>query len=607
MKIIAGADIGNSTTEVCLGAVMDSGFRFLSEAMVARTGMKGTPANAKGVRVALEQAAAAAGIQVQDIEVIRINEAAPVMGDTAMETITETVITQSAMIGHNPDTPAGAGLAVGITTGLETLPGKAKEEAYLVLIPQSLSYTEAAERINEAAASGYTIAGGIVQRDEGVLIYNRLKEKIPFVDEVKAIERIPEGKIGAVEVAPDGQTIQTLSNPYGMASIFHLNADETKSVVPIAKSLMGNRSAVVIRTGGGVRAKTIEAGALTVEGERGTIRIPVDAGAEAIMSRISEVAPLISVTGERGTHVGAMIDGMIRSMRDVSEDISQHRITVKDILAVDTTIPVSVEGALAGEVSMENAVGIAAMVKTDALPMRKVAEALSGETGIYVEVAGVEAVMASLGALTTPGAGLPLVILDMGGGSTDAALLSPEGVVKSIHLAGAGQLATLLIDSELGLENRALAERIKTHPLAKVESMFHIRTEDGLVRFFEEPLPPKLYGKVIILDEDGYLPVESKAGMEKIIAVRRDIKKKIFVTNAVRALREITENLREIKSIVLVGGCALDFEIPAMILQELSRYGITAGRGNIRGTCGPRNAVATGLVMSYADGGRRHE
>ena len=146
MKIIAGADIGNSTTEVCLGAISDNGFRFLSEAMVATTGMKGTPANAKGVRVALEQAAEAAGIQVQDIAVIRINEAAPVMGDTAMETITETVITQSAMIGHNPDTPAGAGLAVGITAGLETLQEKPKGEAYLVLIPQSLSYEEAADQ-----------------------------------------------------------------------------------------------------------------------------------------------------------------------------------------------------------------------------------------------------------------------------------------------------------------------------------------------------------------------------------------------------------------------------------------------------------------------------
>jgi len=38
-----------------------------------------------------------------------------------------------------------------------------------------------------------------------------------------------------------------------------------------------------------------------------------------------------------------------------------------------------------------------------------------------------------------------------------------------------------------------------------------------------------------------------------------------------------------------------------MVTQVLSQYGVVAGRGNIRGTEGPRNAVATGLVLSYLD------
>ncbi len=47
------------------------------------------------------------GINVSDISLIRINEATPVIGDVAMETITETIITESTMIGHNPKTPGG--------------------------------------------------------------------------------------------------------------------------------------------------------------------------------------------------------------------------------------------------------------------------------------------------------------------------------------------------------------------------------------------------------------------------------------------------------------------------------------------------------------------
>ena len=48
-------------------------------------------------------------LPLQALDLVRLNEAAPVIGDTAMETITETIITESSMIGHNPATPAGAG------------------------------------------------------------------------------------------------------------------------------------------------------------------------------------------------------------------------------------------------------------------------------------------------------------------------------------------------------------------------------------------------------------------------------------------------------------------------------------------------------------------
>ena len=34
------------------------------------------------------------------------------IGDVAMETITETIITESTMIGHNPQTPGGVGVGM---------------------------------------------------------------------------------------------------------------------------------------------------------------------------------------------------------------------------------------------------------------------------------------------------------------------------------------------------------------------------------------------------------------------------------------------------------------------------------------------------------------
>lgn len=122
MKLIAGVDIGNSTTEVCIGDMQpDGSIRFLTSASRMTTGTKGTLANVQGIRAALEEAMDKVHRPVSDIHLVRLNEAAPVIGDTAMETITETIITESSMIGHNPSTPAGAGQAVGELLFLEHL------------------------------------------------------------------------------------------------------------------------------------------------------------------------------------------------------------------------------------------------------------------------------------------------------------------------------------------------------------------------------------------------------------------------------------------------------------------------------------------------------
>ena len=44
-------------------------------------------------------------------------------------------------------------------------------------------------------------------------------------------------------------------------------------------------------------------------------------------------------------------------------------------------------------------------------------------------------------------------------------------------------MVTLLIQSEMGLDNFDTAEDVKKYPMAKVESLFHIRHENGTVEF----------------------------------------------------------------------------------------------------------------------------
>lgn len=602
MRYIAGIDIGNSSTEVALATLNEAGTLTITHSALAETtGIKGTLRNVFGIQEALALVARGAGIAVSDISLIRINEATPVIGDVAMETITETIITESTMIGHNPKTPGGAGLGVGITITPQELLTRPADAPYILVVSSAFDFADIASVINASLRAGYQITGVILQRDDGVLVSNRLEKPLPIVDEVLYIDRIPLGMLAAIEVAVPGKVIETLSNPYGIATVFNLNAEETKNIVPMARALIGNRSAVVVKTpSGDVKARAIPAGNLELLAQGRSVRVDVAAGAEAIMKAVDGCGKLDNVTGESGTNIGGMLEHVRQTMAELTNKPSSE-IFIQDLLAVDTSVPVSVTGGLAGEFSLEQAVGIASMVKSDRLQMAMIAREIEQKLNIDVQIGGAEAEAAILGALTTPGTTRPLAILDLGAGSTDASIINPKGEIIATHLAGAGDMVTMIIARELGLEDRYLAEEIKKYPLAKVESLFHLRHEDGSVQFFSTPLPPAVFARVCVVKPDELVPLPGDLALEKVRAIRRSAKERVFVTNALRALRQVspTGNIRDIPFVVLVGGSSMDFEVPQLVTDALAHYRLVAGRGNIRGSEGPRNAVATGLILSW--------
>lgn len=604
MTRVIGVDIGNSSTEVALADVSDNGeVKFLGSGIAATTGIKGTKQNLIGVKKSIDNVLNSTHTDLSSVNLIRINEATPVIGDVAMETITETIITESTMIGHNPGTPGGVGTGSGYTVQLlQLLHESDHSRNYIVLIPKDVDFADAAKLIDAYVASGFHITAAIMQSDDGVLVDNRLQNKIPIVDEVARIDKVPLGMLAAVEVAPQGKVISQLSNPYGIATLFGLTSEETKNIVPVARALIGNRSAVVIKTPkGDVKARVIPAGTIYITGNKGKAQVDVAAGAEAIMKTVNEFDSIDDITGKSGTNVGGMLEKVRQTMADLTGKQNQD-IAIQDLLAVNTSVPVKVTGGLAGEFSMEQAVGIAAMVKSDHLQMQIIANLIEQDLHVPVEIGGAEAEAAILGALTTPGTSKPMAILDLGAGSTDASIINKEDKKVAIHLAGAGDMVTMIINSELGLDDIYLAEDIKRYPLAKVENLFQLRHEDGSVQFFEKPLPSNLFARVVAIKPDGYEPLPGNLSIEKVKIVRQTAKKRVFVTNALRALRHVspTGNIRDIPFVVIVGGSALDFEIPQLVTDALSHYNLVAGRGNIRSIEGPRNAVATGLILSYS-------
>jgi diol dehydratase reactivase alpha subunit len=601
-RLVVGVDIGNSTTEACVASVSGGSVEYLGTALTHTTGVKGTPENTEGAVDAVRRALVGARRSPADLEVVLLNEATPVISGLAMETISETIITESTMIGHNPETPGGVGLGVGTTVSLDGLAGASPDEPVVVVVPGGWDFDDVAAELNAAADRGVPVVAAVLAHDDAVLVVNRLRTPIPVVDEVAAVAKVPLGMHAAVEVAPPGRTIRTLSDSYGLASVFGLDPEQTRQVSPVARALTGNRSAVVVRTPtGDVTDRRIPVGTLTLTGAGKTLQVDVDAGADEIMDTLGRVQPLDDATGEPGTHVG----GMLAQVRDTMTDVTGQpavEIQIRDVLAVDTFVPNEVRGGLAGEVALENAVALAAMVRTSRSRMQVVADEVAEALGCRAEIGGIEGEMAVRGALTTPGTDVPIAVLDLGGGSTDAALLDRDGVCTAVHVAGAGELVTKLIGSELALEDREVAESVKRHPLAKVESFFHIRHEDGTVQFFTEPLPPHVFARVVAMTPEGPAPIPTRASVDHVRRIRREAKRRVFVVNALRALRQVAPrgSLRMLDFVVLLGGSALDFEIPDLIADALAGHGVVCGTGNVHGNEGPRNAVAAGLVDAHA-------
>ena len=149
MKLVAGVDIGNATIESAIARIDGKHVTFISSGITDTTGIKGTKQNIHGVFRSLKAALDKVDLEISDLDEVRVNEAAPVIGDVAMETITETIITESTMIGHNPNTPGGIGIGVGISQRIDRLDSVKAGTDVVVVIPSKVSFETAARLINQ--------------------------------------------------------------------------------------------------------------------------------------------------------------------------------------------------------------------------------------------------------------------------------------------------------------------------------------------------------------------------------------------------------------------------------------------------------------------------
>ena len=99
------------------------------------------------------------------------------------------------------------------------------------------------------------------------------------------------------------------------------------------------------------------------------------------------------------------------------------------------------------------------------------------------------------------------------------------------------------------------------------------------MEFFREALSPAVFAKAVYIKEGELVPIDNASPLKNCL-VRRQAKEKVFVTNCLRALRQVSPggSIRDIAFVVLVGGSSLDFEIRSLSRKPCRTMAWSPGR-----------------------------
>jgi hypothetical protein len=417
----------------------------------------------------------------------------------------------------------------------------------VALVPASRGYRSVLGELRDLATRG-VLAAVVVERDEAVLIANRLPAGIPIVDEVP-LDGLADALLVAVEVR---SPLRSLVDPWWVAAHLGLSADEQADAAQVAARLYDRANAVVALSATPAPRPATRAASMTL----------LDGSSRALSPAYLATQPPGRVVSYR------LPDGPPRP--------------VDDLFAVDLAALADGQLARGGAVASRT-VALAAL-HVDA-PYADPGPALSALLGVPVHPAPSEAVAARLGALSTPGAPPGAVVVDLGGGTID--VVSDTGATV---LAGAGDLLTAATAAVLGVPNTP-AEWAKRGPSARAEAPQLLLAEDGTRTFLDTPIRSDAIGALVVPGPTGWLPFGRALAPSEWRALRLRLKAEILGANLARALPEAPG------AVLVVGGPAGDDEILGCVARTLPA-GTAVGRADTAGVLGHRHAVAYGLVLS---------
>jgi hypothetical protein len=550
--IVAGVDVGNSTTEILIADAGAIPPRPLAWDRMPTRGRKGSAASWTAAAGLVRRMARQHALRVDRVVCAPQR---PVATWTSADAGPAPDTGRLRVLARSTGTPGRPGHGAGTPVAVTASPAHAAD-ALVLCVPPGLGFRAAVAGVRGWLDAGADVAAVLLADDEGVLVANRVTGTFPVLDGADVAAALAARRV-AVEVSAPGGVLVRLTDPIRLAATLDLPDGER------------------------AHARTLAAGL-------------VDAGNAAIgVDGVPRNAP---------GHAGAAVP------RSVPVDVPPDAADTWQVSLADVTAGVE---ARRDAITTRGTVRSALLPAAGAGVGADGAALLAAELGVPVSVAASEAEAAHAGALSTPGVRPGALVVDIGAGTIDVISAGLLATGSAVTVAGAGDLVTAAAAMLLGIP-RSRADWAKRGPCTRVEGP-HVRVaEDGTRGFLDQPAPADLVGSLTVPGPAGPLPFHRSLSPPEWRVLRRRLKRAAIGDNLARGLART--GTAAPGDVVLIGGVAGDVEILAVLDRALTGpgpgggsggdRGPVIGRGDVAGGAGPghRWAVAYGLIVLDCDG-----
>ena len=544
MGLVAGIDIGNSTTEI----VIASGSEPIAWDRRPTRGMKGSEASIKAAVSLLQSLQREHQLTIEKV-VVAPWQPVETLTSTIHEPLPDTGRLQILKTAHQ--SVVGDGWAIGQPW---LITQEAMSEVSLIaVVPIGVGFEFAAAAINRELVNGSNIVGAVIADDEAVLVAKRVSADIPIADGVDTeIARTAQRLF--LEVRPQNSSLKIATDVWALRSALELSEMDASPLNEIVRWVKNERTALI-----GLFSET----QISTKTNNGFIDW-IDGTTTELFEAIAKI---------ENSLIG-----------DVSRIAISDPISTSDIWAFDITKVLADRGLR--QVGHTRDLALAQLSPHSSSSNLDLSEMFK----VPVVVAESESFAARIGATSTPGVGSGAAILDIGGGTID--------LISEVELsaAGAGELLTAAVAFALDT-SRGAADWIKRGPAQRLESPQVLLSEDGSKNFVSEaaPYPASAMGSLVTPGPAGFLTFGQNLQPAEWRIMRQGLKQAAIGMNVARLIRSLESKTGTAKDLdlVVVGGPVADDELLPVIGAIPGVKGI--GRGNVAGKLGHRYAVAYGL------------